>query len=93
MSNGAFIESTLKERFTHLDSNRSGLLDAARQCSSLTVPSLLPPEGHNVNDPLPLPYQGLGARAVQNLASKLLLTLLPPNSPFFKLGMDVQVIE
>jgi len=40
-----------------------------------------------------MPYQGLGARAVLNLASKLLLTLLPPNSPFFKFGMDDALLE
>ena len=93
MSNDAITETSLKERFQALDSERTGLLEAVRQCSALTIPTVMPPEGHNINDPLPLPYQGLGARAVQNLASKLLLTLLPPNSPFFKLGMDVQMIE
>jgi hypothetical protein len=34
------------------------------------------------------PYQGVGARGVNNLASKLLLALLPPNSPFFRLTID-----
>jgi hypothetical protein len=34
------------------------------------------------------PWQGIGARGVNNLASKLLLSLLPPNSPFFRLGID-----
>lgn len=78
----------LKGRFNDADSKRKGLLNLARACSALTMPTLLPPEGHNVNEALPTPYQGLGARAVQNLASKLLLTLLPPNSPFFKFGLD-----
>jgi len=34
------------------------------------------------------PYQSLGARGVNHLAAKLLLTLMPPNAPFFKLIMD-----
>jgi len=34
------------------------------------------------------PYQAIGARGVNNLASKLLMALLPPNSPFFRLTID-----
>lgn len=37
---------------------------------------------------MPTPFQGLGARGVNNLASKLLLTLFPPNTPFFRLAID-----
>src|SRR5690606_4340368 len=33
-------------------------------------------------------FQGLGARGVNSLASKLLLTLFPPNTPFFRLAID-----
>ena len=34
------------------------------------------------------PYQSVGARGVNNLSSALLLSLLPPNSPFFRLVLD-----
>lgn len=88
-----FQTKDLKGRFHERDSRRKGIVDLARACSALTIPTLMPPEGHNVNDALPTPYQGLGARAVQNLASKLLLTLLPPNSPFFKFGLDTMMLE
>jgi transcriptional regulator with XRE-family HTH domain len=33
----------------------------------------------------------VGSRGVKNLAAKLLLALLPPNSPFFRLGMSQKV--
>ena len=36
----------------------------------------------------PTPYNSIGARGVNNLASKLLIALLPPNSPFFRLRVD-----
>lgn len=77
--------STIKSRYDKLDMNRLALVERGRECAKLTVPSLLPPEGYTEADVLPTPYQSLGARAVNNLASKLLLTLLPPNSPFFRL--------
>lgn len=79
---------TLKSRFNKLDSDRQAVLDRARKCSELTIPSLLPPEGSDDNTEFTTPYQGLGAIGVNNLAAKLLLTLLPPNQPFFKLGVD-----
>lgn len=69
------------------------MLDRARDCAKLTIPYLLPEEGHTENDRLPTPYQGLGARCVNNLASKLLLTLFPPNSPFFRLMIPDALIE
>jgi len=34
------------------------------------------------------PRQGIGARGVNHLSSRLLLTLLPPSSPFFKFKVD-----
>lgn len=79
---------TLKGRWSKLDSQRTEILERARECSKLTIPSLLPPEGHNENQKLYTPYQGLGARGVNNLASKLLLALFPPNAPFFKLTIN-----
>jgi hypothetical protein len=82
-----------KNRFLKLDQARSTHLNRARLCSKLTLPHLLPPEGADSNTPLSTPYQGLGSRAVNNLASKLLLALLPPNSPFFRLRIEEAVLN
>jgi len=35
----------------------------------------------------------VGARGLNNLASKLLLTLFPPNAPFFKFNVDPSLLE
>ena len=48
----------------------------------------MPPDGHSHSTKYYTPYQGVGARGVNNLASKLLLALLPPNAPFFRLVID-----
>ena len=79
---------TLQARYETLDSQRNSVITRARECSELTIPSLIPPEGSDDNTTYDTPYQGLGAIGVNNLASKLLLTLLPPNQPFFKLAVD-----
>lgn len=80
--------SQAASEFQKLDTKRSGVLKRARDCSALTIPHLLPPDGHNEQTELFTPYQGLGARGVNNLSSKLLLALLPPNAPFFRLTVD-----
>jgi hypothetical protein len=77
--------SSIKGRFQQLDSSRSALLDRAREASRLTIPSLLPEEGFDDTTDLPTPYQGLGAQAVNNLSSKILMALVPPNAPFCRL--------
>ena len=48
----------------------------------------MPEDGHNSHSRLETPFQGIGARGVNNLASKLLLALLAPNAPFFRLNFD-----
>ena len=77
-----------KKRWAKLDTERNFVLKRGRDCAALTIPSLLPPAGSNENSNLVTPYQGMGARGVNNLSSKLLLALLPPNSPFFRQKLD-----
>jgi hypothetical protein len=77
-----------KGRWSKLDGARNFVLQRARNCAELTIPSLLPPMGHTENSNLPSPYQGMGARGVNNLAAKLILALLPPNAPFFREKLD-----
>ncbi len=74
-------------------SDRYSFLARAREAAALTIPSLLPKEGHTGSSILPTPFQSVGARGVNNLASKLLLSLLPPNAPFFRLVIDDAELE
>ncbi|WP_445978430.1 portal protein [Stenotrophomonas muris] len=65
-------------------SAHSAPLTRARTASALTIPSLLPPEGSNDSSTLTNPYQSLGSRGVNNLASKMLMALFPPGSAPFR---------
>ena len=82
--NGTSIES----QYIALESERHSFLDRARQASKLTLPYVMPEDGNNSHSRLETPFQGIGARGVNNLASKLLLALLAPNAPFFRLNFD-----
>lgn len=75
----------LRQRFEHLDNSRSGLKAIAEECSKLTIRYIFPPEGTDFNTELGTPYQSVGSRGVNNLASKLLTTILPPDGGFFRL--------
>lgn len=77
-----------KGRYEQLARYRTQILDRAEKCAAYTIPSLVPPQGHTEGSSLPQPYQSLGAKAVNNLAAKILLALFPPNTSFFKLGFD-----
>lgn len=84
---------TCSGKYARLETARKTFLDRARECAELTIPSLMPKDGHSSASRLPTPWQGIGARGVNNLASKLLLALLPPNAPFFRLAIDDFTLE
>jgi hypothetical protein len=79
---------TAKSRYLALEQDRMPYLQRARNCSQFTIPSLFPPEGSTGATQLYQPYQSLGARGVNNLAGKLLMSLLPPQAAFFRLLLD-----
>lgn len=87
------IEETSKGRYETLKKDREEFLERGRQCSKLTVPFLLPEEGHNKTQRFFTPFQSFGSRAVNNLASKLLLALFPTSAPFFRYSADEADIQ
>jgi len=86
---GGQLKGLYEQGFSH----RESYLNRARECAKLTIPTLLKDQGSNWATTFQTPYQSIGARGVNHLASKLLLTLLPPNSPFFRLTIDDFDIE
>ena len=75
-----------KSRYDHLSSYRSQFLDTAVECSKLTIPYLIQRDEFRVtHQTLKQPWQSVGAKGVVTLASKLMLSLLPPQTTFFKL--------
>lgn len=87
------VKGTAKSRYSQLEANRLPFLQRARDCATLTVPYLMPPEGMSPGMTLPTPYQSLGARGIRTLSAKLLLSLFPPNTTFFKYSLDDFLIQ
>jgi len=85
--------ATAKERFTTLNGKRDQVLQRGRDCSDITIPALMPPDGADENTILSTPYQSLGSRGVNNLASKLRLALFPPGQPFFRFQIATETLS
>jgi len=82
--------STAKERYDYLSGERTQFLSEAEDAAKLTLPYLI--RGHEENSRgmkhLKTPWQSVGAKGVVTLASKLSLSLVPPQTSFFKLQVD-----
>lgn len=81
-------KGTAQARYDNLVTYREPFRLRAVDCATLTIPYLFPPLGFNASQTLPTPYQSIGARGVRTLAAKLMLSLFPPNVPFFKYSVD-----
>lgn len=71
-----------------LTADREQFLDMGRQAALLTLPYLLTEEGMTQGGRLHTPWQSVGAKGVNVLASKLMLSLFPLNTTFFKLQVN-----
>ena len=86
-------ETSIASMYQNCFGERESYLDRARECAKLTIPMLIRDQGDTYSTQYSTPFQSIGARGVNHLAAKLLLTLLPPNSPFFRLTIDDFDIE
>lgn len=75
-------------RYARLASDRTIFLDTARDCAELSLPYLLTRTGVVNGQKLTTPWQSMGAKGVNVMASKLMLSLFPVNTTFFKLQIN-----
>ena len=76
--------STAANKYEVLVSERSTYDREAKDSSKLTIPSLIPETSTGSRAKLKTPFQAVGSRGVNSLSNKLLMTLLPPSTDFFK---------
>lgn len=81
-----------KKLYTRLQPDRYRYVNMAERCARLTIPSLFIEEGTR-NHELYSPFNSLGTRAVDNLSAKLLMVLMPPSQPFFRLSIDPLTLQ
>jgi hypothetical protein len=87
------MQLAARSLYQTLSDDRSPYLRRARDCAKLTIPHILPEEGHRGSVDLYTPYQSMGARGVASLSSKLLMSLFPPSQSWFRLAVDPFSLE
>lgn len=84
---------TAKSRYAKLEGDRRPYTDRAEKCAKYTIPMAFPKDTDSSSTNYETPYQSIGARGVNNLTSKLMLALFPPNAPFFRLALGDDILN
>lgn len=72
-----FAEEGAKAVYDKLKNDRQPYETRAENCAKYTIPSLFPKDSDNESTDYTTPWQAVGARGLNNLASKLMLALFP----------------
>jgi hypothetical protein len=86
-------QGTIAGDYSKLETDRNVYLTRARECALYTIPTLVPPAAKGNSVKFTTPYQGVGARGLNNISSKLLLALFPPSQSFFRLSVEDSVLD
>jgi len=81
------MQKSLQSQYRLLEQARWEFIETGHACSVLTIPSVQPRENMSRTE-LPQNFQSIGARGVNNLSSKLMLSLFPPTLPFMRLELS-----
>lgn len=87
------LPSSLRGEYERLSSDRAPYLNRARDCAKLTLPTLIPPSGKQGATRLRSGYSNFGARCVNSLSSKLLLSLMPARQAFFRFQVEDRLLS
>lgn len=88
---------TLASEYNKMKNKREQWLTAAKEAAKYTLPAIMPDDTSlsksRSKSTLKSPNQSVGADGVNNLASKVTLTMMPPNQTFFRFKMDDLVLK
>lgn len=91
------VKKTIASEYEKLKPDREAWIQAAKEAAKYTIPSIAPEVDAltfkaGTKKKTFTPNQSVGADGVNNLASKVTTTLLPPNQTFFKFKMDKEAV-
>lgn len=76
------MATTAKQRYEAPSFDREPYLQRAERNAQLTIPLLFPEECNTGATTYEEPNQSTGARGANNLSSKIMLSLFPPNERY-----------
>lgn len=77
--------------FSFEDNERQESLELARLGAALTKPNLLKPRSDDPDVELPQAYQSIGSNGLTSIASKMMLSVFPPDIPWVVLDLPSQI--
>ena len=83
--------SSPSHRWTELESRKSTLLAQCEKYAQWTLPYVFPPDNLTDHQELPVDMDSIGARGTNHLANKIINTLFPAKSLFFRLVIDQEM--
>lgn len=82
-------KTTAASRYELLSTDRQHFIDRADKCAKLTLPMLFQKDTTaSRNLRIKDPVQSIGTRGVNTMAAKMTVSLLPMQTPFFKINLD-----
>jgi hypothetical protein len=85
------IQSSLKARWGQLHNKKTSILGLCEKYAGWTLPYLFPRDGTDQATELPVEIDSIGAQGVNHLSNKIVSTLFPAKSLFFRLHIDQKV--
>ena len=82
------MKDSAQARYQFLRSDREQFLEMGRRCAALTIPYLLTEDGLSDGGLLHTPWQSVGSKGVNVLSSKMMNSLFPITTKFFKLQIN-----
>lgn len=83
--------TTLHSKYQQMKQRRESYLSRAEEYSKATLPHIMPEDRHTDSDSMQTGWQSFGAKVVNHLSNKIIMTLFPPSRSFFKLSFNSQV--
>lgn len=83
--------ASLESKYNQLKGKRESYLSRAEEYAKATLPYLMPESEVTFGDEMQHGWQGFGAKVVNHLSNKIIMTLFPPSRSFFKLQFSADV--
>lgn len=86
----------LAKRYTELEAQKTSIMNRCEEYAYWTLPSIFPAASQRKDTEQPQMTNSIGARCVNHVSNKLVMTLFPENQPFMRLVVhsdDLQKIS
>lgn len=81
-------DACLKSRWEILHTKKTTILSLCEKYAAHTLPYIFPEDNTDDATELPLSYDSIGAQGVNHLSNRIISTLFPAKSLFFRLNID-----